>query len=280
MDTHLDIKRRTLAKGIAWATPAVVASVAAPAFAASVCRHTCANLAKTNNTATNPFWFGNDTGTSNQDARWNGTGKYFTDGNGWRAASNTPWQNKYRNDDYWNGDARISRVWQWGPSSTPTCDSSGYPCYNGTALTGESVVLFSGDPLKSGQWWTYTSGLLCLAPGIYDFAYDFTYVGCYWRTQYLQASIQQVVNGVPTGTSYAMGAQVTASSRTNPSSGTRTATLTVTATTQWQWTYRWWSNDTESNAAALPVANRTACNVNTNDIGVSKPRCAGYWQAA
>ncbi len=269
----MEIKRRTLALGVAWTTPAVLNAVAAPAFAASVCQHTCATLSKTNNTASNPFWFGNDTSGSNADALWNGTGKYFTDGNGWKATSNTPWQNKYRDDDYWNGDARISRVYAWGPSATPTCDSWGFPCIAGTKLTGESVVLFSGDPLFAGQYWTYSSGLICLSPGMYSFAYDYTYLGCYWRTQYMQASMVQVVNGVPSGMPIPMGGQITASSKTNPSTGTQTGMLTVTTDSTWRWTYKWWSNDTDPNASPLPVTNRKACNVNTNDIGVSKPRC-------
>lgn len=281
----MDVKRRSLAKGALWAMPAIAATTYAPAYAASPgdCVHTCQDLAQANNTGSNPFWFGNDGTGSNADAQWNGSGKFFTDGNGWRATSNTPWQNRYRDDDYWNGDARISRVFAWGPRSTPTCDASGVACNNGSAIFGESVVLFSGDPLNAGQFWTYYSQDLCLEAGTYTFSFDWRYVGCYWRTQYMQASMIEVRNGAEVGARVNMGARVEATSRSDVGAGTRTGVLVVPTKSRWRWEFKWSSNDTDPNAGALPVSpvfpapgsftGRRACNYNTNDIGVSKPRC-------
>ncbi len=222
-------------------------------------------------------------------ALWSLATRRFTDGNGWVAASNSPVGTLHRNDTYWNGDARMSRVYQWQPGATPQCNTA-QPA-SCTALTtpgvlsGEPILLFSGDPLRAGMFWTYTSRLVCLAAGTYTFAFDYRYVGCWHRSQYLDAALVRPSSVVgQTACSVTIGSRVTAPANSAPGGGTVTMTVVVPYTSQWQWQYTWTSNDTEVGAGTLPCATctpigstgRTACNLNTNDIGVTKPRCTGY----
>ena len=149
-------------------------------------------------------------------------------------------------------------------------------------------MLFSGDPLRQGMWWAYTSRSVCLEAGTYTFEFDYRYIGCWYRTQYLDAYIESIPLGTVTTSSRVDASRVTAPARSAPGGGTRSITINVPYRSQWRWTFKWSSNDTETNAYALPCAtctptsgdptgtggaDKSKCSLNTNDIGVSKPRC-------
>ena len=241
------IPRRTLAKGSAWAVPVIVAAAGSPALAAaSVCTTTCADLTG----STGALDFG--TGTT-----WNTTTNSF--GNGWTGAT-SPTTAQFMS----GSDTHVFRSSNWTPGATPGCQTGQTACTAGTAVGGVTIG-FGGDPLQANTTVSYASKVFCLPKGKYTFSFNYSYVGCWFRSQILTAYLVDV----GTGTTTQMGTPVVAAAASSPGHGTITATITVSAQAYFQWRYVW-SFGTETGAT---YTNNT-CTTNANDIGVSAPTCS------
>ncbi len=190
------IPRRTLAKGSAWAVPVIVAAAGTPALAAaSVCTTTCADLTG----STGALDFG--TGTT-----WNTTTNSF--GNGWTGAT-SPTTAQFL------GDTHISRSDNWTPGAAITCKPGQTACTTGTAVGGVTMI-FSGDPRQANTTVSYTSKVFCLPKGKYTFSFNYSYIGCWFRSQILTAYLVDAGTGATTQ----VGTSVVAPAGSSPGHGT------------------------------------------------------------
>lgn len=253
MDNHTPVPRRTVAKGIAWATPTIALATAAPAMAAS---SECVPLKC--GTATNPA-----TGTIRRALQFDGTNW------GGGKPAGTTWGET---------SANVGALSWWetrtfgGNTSTGNCPTG----YCGATTPASRNLIAGGDPPKGNASAAFNnaySANICLAPGTYTFSFDYgavqcepgpeTIVGAIWDSAGKTA--QTAVKHTNEAGSLA-GATRTPLAATSAALGPTTVSFSYTTRVRksvyfmFSWTY---GNITS-----------TACpgNTNWNDIWVTQPR--------